>query len=218
MRLQQSAANHLRRMRREHELDPQRLHCVGERAGRQTVVTPARECVGTRTRLRRAAPVRARTRAAGGPGDAARRYWPGRGTARTPARSARPAPIGKSLSRSASCSKAFGSLACARFASARTSSTSANSRVAFKVAERLAEQSAEQPHIVAQCLMRILGHGSVPKGGSRQRPFSMTACGCGVKRSYGHSRGPQDCDSTHIARVRTRTSPRVARHVDRAPS
>ena len=43
IRLQQRAANDLGRVRREHQLDAQRLHCGGERIGRQTVRAPARE-------------------------------------------------------------------------------------------------------------------------------------------------------------------------------
>ena len=53
MRLQQRAADDLGRMRREHQLDPQRSHRSWQRLGRQACGAPARERVGARTGLRR---------------------------------------------------------------------------------------------------------------------------------------------------------------------
>ena len=167
MRLQQRSPNDLRRMRREHELDPQRSHGVGERVGRQAGGPPARERIGARTRLRATCPSRARNRGGGGPDDAARRCWRASESARTPARSARPPRSAARSGRSASSSKAVGSPACARFASARTSSTSSSSASPSKAAQRVAEQLAEPPHVVAQPLVRVIVHGRVSQGQRR---------------------------------------------------
>ena len=156
MLLQQRAADHLGRVRREHQLDPQRSHRVGERVGRQARRRASARTPRRTNRAAAGAPDRARSRGAGGRGDAARRCSPASGSARTRARSAPPTPAAARAADRPARRTRVGSPPCARFASARTSSTSSNSAVAFKRAERLAEQLAEQPDVVAQWLVGII--------------------------------------------------------------
>ena len=160
----QRPAHDLGGMRGDHELDPQVADCRVQRLGAAAGLAlrirgreQARQRFLDRRRLR-AGPRIALVRAGAGARDgAARRRWRDSGSARSPrdrqrrrdrhaCAARRPAPRASSDSPPA-CR--------ARFASARTRSTRSKSRCPSWRRKRLAQQLAEQPHVVAKGLVWV---------------------------------------------------------------
>ena len=155
MHLQQRAANHLRRVCREHQLDPQRLHRAGERVGRQALGAPARERIGARTGLRVVIRI---ARVVAAPADPVMLLRDVRQGQKLGER-----PRDRYRRRQRQMAQTIGQLRKRRRVAAMRALRQRarvldqlEQRLAFEVLERLAEEIAQQPDIVAQCLVGII--------------------------------------------------------------
>jgi hypothetical protein len=154
MRLEQRPADDFRGMGGEHQLDPHRSHGVRERGGRQPSGAPAGERVGAGTGLRAMAGVARVVPAPADPvmllGDVGQRQKVGE------------RPRDRHGRRNRQIAQPVGELfEGERIAGVRALREgpdllhSLEQLVAFAGAQRVAEQLAQQPHIVAQWLMRV---------------------------------------------------------------